>query len=90
MAVHGIRAYGLLRDSEEDPKTRYILNQQVAECWSSLARINANNGKYLFALAYELEALITDFSWNQFLKSFKGIARNFAMAIGIHTPRDED
>jgi len=90
MAVHGIRAYGLLRDSEEDPEARYILNQHVAECWSSLARINANSGKYLLALFYELEAFITDVSWKQFLKSFKGLARNFAMAIGIHTPREAD
>lgn len=90
MAIQGIRAYGLLRDSEDDPVACDLLNRYIAECWSSLARINANNGKYLTAVRNELNALLIDFNWHQFLKSLKGFARNTAIYLGVHSPNNED
>ena len=81
MAIH---CRNLLVKSENDAKTKALLNKYIAKNWSGLARRKANSGNYTKAFKFELKALTTDLSLNRLKKSIKNAMRTSLMAIAIH------
>ena len=87
MVTESIRSRALLRDSEKDSRNRGYLNRYLAESHASLARIHAERGNYLKAIAEDARALCCHFSGSRFRVFCKGIARTIAIAMGAHKPR---
>lgn len=83
-----IHSYIMLRDTERNPRTRRLLNVQVASFWAALARQKANHGSYGAALDHEFRAMITGKGGRQFMKTIYGVIRTLAIALSLHRPSE--
>jgi cellulose synthase/poly-beta-1,6-N-acetylglucosamine synthase-like glycosyltransferase len=86
MVTESIRSRALLRDSEKDSRNRGYLNRYLAESHASLARIHAERGNYLKAIAEDARALVCHVSARRLRTFCRGIARTIAIATGAHRP----
>lgn len=84
MLLAGIRSRTLLRDSENNPRTREHLDRYIADCHASLARRHAEHGDYLRAIREDARALYRDSSAGRFGAFCRGVLRTVAIATGTH------
>lgn len=86
MLSEGIRCRTLLRNGEQDARSRALLSRYIAECQTSLSCYFADHGHYERARHYAWEALYSDFGFHQALATCKSVARTVLIAIGMHRP----
>lgn len=81
-----IRSYTLLRNSENNPETRKILNEKIAFYQAGLARHEANSGNPSKAIKSYFTAFLTAPSWRSLTQACHGFARTLMMALKLHKP----
>jgi len=83
MLSEGIRTRTWLRDSGQDPMIRAHLNAYIAGCHGAFARYHADQGHYLLALRYDVQALYCNSCWSRLCTSCRNLARTILLAAGL-------
>lgn len=87
MLTEGIRSRTMLRDTEDDPRSRALLDLYIAGCHRSLARVHADNGRYWQALNQDRLALSRQVSLSAVAAACKNVARTALTAAGLRANR---
>lgn len=83
MLTEGIRSRTMLRDSEQDSRTRMLLSQYLSERHGDFARYYADRGEYVRAFQKDIQALSYHFSWSRLRASSRNIMRTVLMSAGL-------
>ena len=86
MLSEGIRSRTLLRSSENNARLRELLDQYLAEHYTSLAHYYADHGYYLQALRRDWQALACHFCWPRFVTVCRNMTRTILIATGSYRP----
>ena len=85
----GIYSYSLLVQTEKDKLARALLKNRISTCYNDLARHYANRRNYAKSFQNEFQALSSNLSFSQLLKSIKSFTRTASIAAGLHVPQEE-
>jgi glycosyltransferase involved in cell wall biosynthesis len=88
MMRESMRACSMLRETETNPEARRRLRVCFSGKLLSWARHQANSGHFLTSAGYYCRGLWNDFGFRTFHHVLWGIARTFAIALRLHSPRD--
>ncbi|TKB23973.1 glycosyltransferase family 2 protein [Desulfopila sp. IMCC35006] len=87
MLTEGIASRSMLRKEEKNPRAIKLLDEYIGNCWSSISRLQANQGRYAQAVRDEFRALCSDLSFRRLQTSTKNFIRTFMMTLRLHKER---
>lgn len=85
----GIYSYSLLVQTEKDGQARALLKNHISSCCADLSRHYANHRNYAKSFQNEFQALYSNLSFSQLLKSIKSFTRTVSIAAGLHVPQEK-